>query len=162
MQLRELDDRIIIAGAWTADDLPAVIDAGVRTVIDLRAHGEPRPQGLPPWEEAAILQRAGIAYRQEPVEPPLLHDDLGHAMRRAVAHAEPRVLLHCTTGRRAVVFGLFVLACERALTIDECRRRGQALGFDFEGMPRLDAFLCRYVARHGRRGRDVAMSDYQV
>ena len=168
MHLHEVSDRLIIGGAPLAEDLPRLVNAGVRSIIDLRGDGEPRPQGLPPWEEAELARRAGLAYRQEPVEPPSLSDGLGHAVRRLVAEGTPRVLLHCTTGRRATVFGLLVLACEHALTVDECLQRGRSLGLEFNTMPRLTTFLRHYIERHGRWYQNAAraftrpLRDYQV
>ena len=168
MHLHEVSDLLIIGGAPLADDLPRLVSAGVRSIIDLRGDGEPRPQGLPPWEEAELARRAGLAYRQEPVEPPSLSDGLGHAVRRLVVEGTPRVLLHCTTGRRATVFGLLVLACEHALTVDECLQRGRSLGLEFNTMPRLTTFLRHYIERHGRWYQDPAraftrpLGNYQV
>jgi hypothetical protein len=85
-----------------------------------------------------------------------------------IAQAAPRVVLHCTTGRRARVFGLLVLAYERSLTAEECLEVGRARGLDFDGMPRLTSFLRHYVERHGRYYRDPApttgrsTSDYEI
>jgi protein tyrosine phosphatase (PTP) superfamily phosphohydrolase (DUF442 family) len=48
MNVRAVSDRLIIGGAPLADDLPRLVNAGLRSIIDLRGHGEPHPQGLPP------------------------------------------------------------------------------------------------------------------
>jgi uncharacterized protein (TIGR01244 family) len=149
--MHKLTDRLTIGGAPAGeDDLRRLGAAGYRSIVDLRSDGEPRPQGLAPWDEATLARRAGLAYRQIAVEPQLLGDALAHAVRRAVQASTPPVLLHCTTGRRAGTFGLVLLACEEDLTVEECLARGGAMGLDWSGMPRLTVFLRQFVERNGR------------
>lgn len=151
MTLHRLTDRLAVSGALSARDVRELRARGFRTVIDLRSDGEPRPQGIPPWEEATIARDAGLEYHQIPVEPPALCDNLALTVRRAVAAAPAPVVLHCTTGRRAGTFGLALLACEEPIDVDDCFARGRAMGLDFDGMPRLTAFLRQFVGRHGLR-----------
>lgn len=159
MVIHRLTDRIAVSGALVEDDVRRLPVEGFRSIIDLRADGEPRPQGLAPWDEATLAAAAGLAYQQIAVEPPRLGDSLGHAIRRALCEAEPPVLMHCTTGRRAGTFGLVALACDEALTVEQCLARGRAMGLDFDGMPRLTRFLRDYVERHGKQYRAVATGD---
>jgi uncharacterized protein (TIGR01244 family) len=147
MILHRLTDRLSVSDAPTEDELRELAARGLRSIVDLRADGEPRPRGLAPWEEARLATAIGITYHQVPVEPPRLGDHLGDLVRRTVRQAEAPVLLHCTTGRRAGVFGLIVLACDEQLPPEEYRKREHALGLNFEGMPRLSAFLQSYVGR---------------
>jgi hypothetical protein len=42
---------------------------------------------------------------------------------------------------------LLVVACDERLTVASCIERGASIGLDFESMPRLTAFLKRYVER---------------
>jgi uncharacterized protein (TIGR01244 family) len=158
MKLERLTDRFAASGALMADDIGRLKAMGFRGVIDLRSDGEPRPQGMPPWEEATLVQEAGLWYRQIPVEPQRLSDALGRTVRRIAGGAPGPVLLHCTTGRRAGTFGLLLLACDEDLSVDECLARGRAMGLDFDGMPRLTAFLRRFVERYGRRYRPACES----
>jgi uncharacterized protein (TIGR01244 family) len=159
MTLHRFTDRIAVSGALVEEDIRRLAAEGFRSIIDLRADGEPRPQGLAPWDEATLAAAAGLAYRQIPVEPPRLGDGLGHAVRRALYEAAPPVLLHCTTGRRAGTFGLVALACDEALTVEQCLARGRAMGLDFDGMPRLATFLREYAEKHGKHYRDLAAAD---
>jgi hypothetical protein len=87
------------------------------------------------------------------VEPQLLGDALGHAVRNAVGNSAGPVLLHCTTGRRAGTFGLILLACDEDLSVADCLSRGEVMKLDFAGMPRLTTFLRQFVERHGRHYR---------
>ena len=156
--LHRLTDRLTVSDALAADDLPRLAAQGFRGIVDLRSHGEPRPQGLAPWDEAKLAREAGLTYQQISVEPQLLGDALAHAVRNAVEASGAPVLLHCTTGRRAGTFGLVLLACDQDLTVEDCLARGAAMGLDFAGMPRLTTFLRQFVERHGkhyRTGRDA-------
>lgn len=153
MKIHRLNDRLAVSGALTEDELRGLPALGYRSVVDLRSDGEPRPQGVAPWDEAVLARRLGLAHRQIPVEPQLLHDALGHTVRHAVAALPAPVLLHCTTGRRAGIFGLALLACDEGLDVDACLARGRDMDLDFEGMPRLTAFLRDYVGRHGHARR---------
>jgi uncharacterized protein (TIGR01244 family) len=158
-----LTRQLLIGEAPTAEDLHGLVAAGVRTIVDLRTDEEPRPRGLAPWEEAARARQVGLSYLHIPVAPPSLSDELAGVIRRALAGATPRVFMHCTSGRRAGTFGLLVLACDQAVDTTECLRRGHALGLDFEGMPRLTAFLRRYVERHGNRAAAIRPApDYTI
>jgi uncharacterized protein (TIGR01244 family) len=156
MKLQRLTDRFAVSAALTADDIGRLRAMGFRSVIDLRSDGEPRPQGVAPWDEATLAKEAGLSYRQISVEPQLLSDALGQAVRRAAGDAPAPVLLHCTTGRRAGTFGLMLLACEEDLSFDDCLVRGRAMGLDFDGMPRLTTFLRGFVERHGKSYRPAS------
>jgi uncharacterized protein (TIGR01244 family) len=159
MILHKLTERLSVADAPTEDELHKLTARGFRSIVDLRADGEPRPRGVAPWEEARLAAASGLAYHQIPVEPPRLGDHLGDLVRRTIREAAAPVLLHCTTGRRAGVFGLIVLACDEGLSPAELRSRARALGLNFEGMPRLSAFLESYVSRRATGEtavRDVA------
>jgi uncharacterized protein (TIGR01244 family) len=147
MILHRLTDRLAVSDAPAENDLPQLTALGFRSIIDLRADGEPRPRGIAPWDEARRAPDYGLAYRQIPVEPPRLGDHLGDLIRRAVREAIPPVLVHCTTGRRAGVFGLIVVACDEQLSVEQCFERGRAIGLGFDGMPRLTAFLEHYLER---------------
>lgn len=147
MILHRLTDRLTVADALVEQDLPRAVAMGFRTIVDLRADGEPRPRGLAPWDEARLAAAHGLVYHQVPVEPPRLGDWLGDEVRRVIRDATPPVLLHCTTGRRAGVFGLIVLACDERAPEEAYRERERALGLNFETMPRLSVFLHDYVAR---------------
>lgn len=152
--MHKLTDRLTIGGAPAGEDeLRRLAAAGYRSIVDLRSDGEPRPQGLAPWDEAKLARGAGLAYRQIAVEPQLLGEALAHAVRSAVEGCAAPVLLHCTTGRRAGTFGLVLLACEEDLSVEDCLARGAAMGLDWSGMPRLTVFLRQFVERHGRHYR---------
>lgn len=159
MLIHRPTNRFAMSGALGADDLRHVAAEGFRTIIDLRSDGEPRPQGVAPWDEATLAREAGLKYRQIPVQPQSLGNGLAHTIRRAVCNAAAPVLLHCTTGRRAGTFGLILLACEEDLSVDDCLARGRAMGLDFDGMPRLTTFLRHFVERHGKHYRAAADDD---
>lgn len=152
MILHRLNERLSVSDAPTEDEVRGLAAHGFRSIVDLRADGEPRPRGVAPWDEARLATTNGLAYHQIPVEPPRLGDHLGDLVRRTVREAAAPVLLHCTTGRRAGVFGLIILACDERLPPKEYCSRAHALGLNFEAMPRLSAFLESYVGRRAAGG----------
>ena len=156
--IHRLSDRLAVAGAPTAEDLRQLAAAGYRGLVDLRSDGEPRPQGLAPWEEAKLARELGLTYRQISVEPQLLGDALAHAVGAAVENSPAPVVLHCTTGRRAGTFALALLARDQDITVDDCLARGEAMGLDWTSMPRLRTFLARFVETHGRRYRGAGVT----
>ena len=87
----------IASGHLQAGDLPALQSAGVRTVIDLSVDSE-----TPDFDEAAAIQRAGIAYHNLPIHG--VGDlDAAHVARfdRLLADAgTSRTLVHCASSNR--------------------------------------------------------------
>ena len=148
-----MNERLAVADAPNGEALVRLAAEGFRTIVDLRSDGEPHPRGLPSWEEAAAARALGLRYRQIPVEPQLLGDALAHAVRDAVVTSPGSVLLHCTSGRRAGTFGLALAAIDEDLSVEDCLSRGRAMALDWDGMPRLTAFLRHFVERHGRHYR---------
>jgi uncharacterized protein (TIGR01244 family) len=128
MIVHRLTDRFTVSDAPTEDELRTLARQGFRSIIDLRGDGEPRPRGVAPWKEARLAADIGLAYRQIPVEPTRLGNRLGDLIRQAVRKATPPILLHCTTGRRAGLCGLLVIACDERLTVASCLDRGRAIG----------------------------------
>ena len=153
MVLHRLTDRVAVSGALTSEDVRRLAADGFHSIVDLRSDGEPRPQGLAPWDEARLAQEIGLTYRQITVEPQMLGDSLARAVLQALRSSPSPVLVHCTTGRRAGTFALLQLACEQDLSVDDCLARGRAMGLDFDGMPRLTKFLREFVESHGRHYR---------
>lgn len=83
-------------GQQSLQQLDALVAQGVRTVIDLRGDDEPRG-----YDEAAELQRRGIAYKRLPIRG---KDDLtadnAAALKRLLDESGGGVLLHCASGNR--------------------------------------------------------------
>jgi uncharacterized protein (TIGR01244 family) len=156
--IHRLTDRLAVASAPTAEELRQFAAEGYRGLVDLRSDGEPRPRGLAPWEERKLARGLGLTYRQISVEPQLLGDALAHAVGAAIDSSPAPVVLHCTTGRRAGTFALALLSRSEDLTVEECLARGEAMGLDWDGMPRLRVFLARFVGTHGRHYRGAGVT----
>ena len=91
-----LRDGIATAGQPTAAQIAEVAQAGVRTVLDLRAAGEPRG-----FDETAAVTAAGMEYVVIPITPATL-DDAAFDRFLAVMRdpAQRPVLVHCATANR--------------------------------------------------------------
>jgi uncharacterized protein (TIGR01244 family) len=153
MVVHRVSDRISVSGALTDDDVRRLVMDGFHGIVDLRSDGEPRPQGIAPWDEARLAKEVGLTYRQITVEPQMLGDGLARAVLQAIRSSPSPVLVHCTTGRRAGTFALLQLASEQDLSVDDCLACGRAMGLDFDGMPRLAKFLREFVEGHGKHYR---------
>lgn len=133
----------IAAGGQPAlSDLEALAHAGYRTVVDLRAPGEPRG-----YDEPAAVRRIGMDYVNLPVGPgPITARELD--LYRAIANDPERwpLLVHCASGNRV---GPFVIA---QLVLDAGMTPRQAIEIAVGGglrSPQLAQIALDYVARHG-------------
>lgn len=93
------------AGQPAAADFTALAARGYRTVVNLRAPGEPFPAG-----EAELAAAAGLAYHWLPVTPASLGLEDAAALAAILEQAPPgSVLVHCATGNRVgALWGLYL------------------------------------------------------
>ena len=89
---------VITGGQPDAAQLAALAEAGYRTVVDLRASGEPYARE----EEQAALEALGIEYVSIPVAGPEgLTEDNARALSAVLADEEAYpVAIHCGSGNR--------------------------------------------------------------
>jgi uncharacterized protein (TIGR01244 family) len=88
---------LAVAGQPTAEALAKLSGLGFRTVVNLRAEGEP---GVA--EAKAAAEAAGLRYVHVPVTPATLKPEDVDAVARALAAPDAgAVLLHCGSANRA-------------------------------------------------------------
>jgi uncharacterized protein (TIGR01244 family) len=148
--MRRINERMAIAGILTAGDLEQLTAQGYRTVIDLRADGEPPPEALPPREERQRAAELGVSYHQVPIVMGLTSNASVGAVRRLLREADGSVVLHCASGRIATALALIYSACDEGATLGECFARAEAMGLDCDGSPGLLAFWVGYILEHPR------------
>ena len=94
---------VLSGGQPSPEQLEAVQEAGFRTVINLRAPGEPHTA-----EEPELVDRLGLDYLSIPVRGAAgMTEDNARALAKALEESEGPVLLHCSSGNR--IGGLFAL-----------------------------------------------------
>jgi uncharacterized protein (TIGR01244 family) len=153
--IQQVNDRVAVAGTLLAADLGELARLGYRTVIDLRTDGEPAAGGLSPSEEEARARGLGLAYRRVPVSMQSLDDAPIAAVRTALEAATAPVLVHCSSGLRAIALALLHVCCEEGATADDALVRARTLGLDWERDWRLRGhvnFFVSYLTRHRRLG----------
>jgi uncharacterized protein (TIGR01244 family) len=120
------------------DDLVALAQAGVRTILDTREPSERRG-----YDEATAVARAGMKYVNVPVGG-AIDDALFDRVRDVLRREERPILVHCATGNRV---GLVLIP---HLVLDEGKSAEDAIALATQmGMrsPQLAHLALRYVAR---------------
>jgi uncharacterized protein (TIGR01244 family) len=129
---------LVTGGQPDPDDLVALAQAGIRTILDTREPGERRG-----YDEAAAVARAGMKYVNVPVGS-TIDDTLFDRVRDVLRREERPILVHCATGNRV---GLALIPY---LILDEGKSDEEAVALAVQmGMrsPQLAQFALRYVAR---------------
>jgi uncharacterized protein (TIGR01244 family) len=146
--MRAVNDGLAIAGTLIESDLPELARRGYRTIIDLRAEDEPAPGGLRPRDELPLAEASGLRYQQIPVGPRNLDVATAKAVERAIAAAEPRVLVHCVSGRRAAFLTAMYLGSVQGWTVGRCLEEVERAGVPCDDAPALRDFLIEYMLTH--------------
>ncbi|HUE78195.1 MAG TPA: TIGR01244 family sulfur transferase [Sphingomicrobium sp.] len=126
--LRPLDDRTLVSGQISPEQVPELRDHGVTLIINNRPDGEDPGQPLGAEIEAAARQ-AGIAYRHVPIARglgPSAVDDLQEAMR---ACGDGKMLLFCRSGNRSAL-AWAVARAEEGVPREELERGAAQAGID--------------------------------
>ncbi len=168
LEPRRLNGGISVSGALSsADEIRDLARRGYRSLVDLRAPGEP-VTGLPPDEERRIAEACRLSYRRVPVALSSLGSRTIIEVRLALGAADAPVLLHCGSGRRASLCALVHLGCQQGWTLEQCLAVDREHGLEVQATPKLHDFLSDYMPRHSRAytrrafPRDSAQSSYQI
>lgn len=98
-----LDDRVSVAGALTADDIAAAAKSGFRTIVNLRPDGEAPSQTNSDDAREAALEH-GLRYVFIPAtRQDVFSDRVVSAAHTAFGDADAPILAHCAAGQRAAI-----------------------------------------------------------
>ena len=125
--MRELDEKVLVSGQISPDDIAALREQGVTLIINNRPDGEEpdQPLGVEIEEAAAAV---GIDYRSVPIIRGIGPAD-ADAMRDAIAASEGKVLAFCRSGTRSAL--AWALARnEEGMAREEIEQRLMAAGVD--------------------------------
>jgi uncharacterized protein (TIGR01244 family) len=137
--LAALAPGVSAAGRLDRDDVEALADSGVRTIINNRPDGED-PGQLPADEARALAESRGIAYHHIPVTAASLTRGDVDAMQSVLAEAERPVVLHCRSGTRSTLLWALVRlreGAEPSSLVAEAARHG----IDITALPAIAARL---------------------
>jgi protein tyrosine phosphatase (PTP) superfamily phosphohydrolase (DUF442 family) len=138
-------DGVAAAGQPDARMLTELARAGYRTVLDLRAPGEPRG-----FDEAAAVTRAGMHYVPLPVTQATLTDAVFDRFRAVMRDPDNRpILVHCASSNRvgALLMPYFILDEHRSAP--DALTMARAAGLR---SPELAEIARDYAERHARAG----------
>ena len=131
MQINQIDDEISVAPQIVASDIPAIAEAGFKTVICNRPDGESEDQQVYADIEAAA-QAAGLVIINQPVDGRNVTDEDGVQFGRLLEGATKPVLAYCRTGTRCTV--LWCLSRSGKLPVEEILGKAAAAGYDMSGL----------------------------
>ncbi len=137
MEIRPLSPTYAVSPQIEVDDVPAIADAGYRTIICNRPDAE-----VPPSHQAAAVEAAakaaGLAFVCIPVTHQTLNMDMVSAQKAAMAKSEGPVLAYCASGTRSSI--VWSLGVADQMTADEILAATGAAGYNLDGLrPQLDA-----------------------
>ena len=126
--LRALDDKTLVSGQITADDLSSLRDQGVTVIVNHRPDGEEpgQPAGA---EIMAEAERLGIAYRHEPIIRGIGPADVETMRDSLKACGDGKLLAFCRSGTRSTLVWALARA-EDGIPRHEIERCAQAAGVD--------------------------------
>jgi uncharacterized protein (TIGR01244 family) len=98
----ELAPGLSVAGKLDRDDIDALADAGVRTIVNNRPDDED-PGQLPAAEARRLAEAHGIAYHHIPVTAASLSRADVDAFAAVLGSAPQPVVAHCRSGTRSAL-----------------------------------------------------------
>ena len=141
MDIRPLSPTFAVSAQISAEDIPAIVDAGYKTIICNRPDMEVPPN----YQSAAIgaaAQAAGLSFIVLPVTHHGLGIDLITTQKAQMADATGPILAYCASGTRSSIVWSLTQAGE--MPTDQIIAATAAAGYDLGGMgPQIDAFANR-------------------
>ena len=135
----ELAPGLSVAGKLDRDDIDALADAGVRTIVNNRPDDED-PGQLPAAEARRLAEAHGIAYHHIPFTAATLSRADVDAFAAALHSAPQPIVVHCRSGTRSTLIWALTRLREGA---DPSALIAQAArhGIDITALPAIAARL---------------------
>ena len=131
MDIRPLSPAYAVSPQIAVEDIPAIVDAGYKTIICNRPDAE-----VPPTHQADAIgeaaKAAGLAFVVIPVTHQGLNLDMIDEQRAALDASDGPVLAYCASGTRSSIVWSFGQA--KDMTADEIIAATAAAGYDLGGM----------------------------
>lgn len=136
---------VYVGSTPTEQDLDRLAREGVRTVVDFRDPSERKGAADGP----VLAAKAGLSYVNIPVRTPHLSDHEVEELQRVIAKEPGGYLLHCAAGPRAEAMYIMKTALDHHWGPSLAGQEAERLGFRYGGLPKLQAFVTDFAARHG-------------
>ena len=131
MDIRPLSPAYAVSPQIAVEDIPAIVDAGYKTIICNRPDAE-----VPPTHQADAIgeaaKAAGLTFVVIPVTHQGLNLDMIDEQRAALGASDGPVLAYCASGTRSSIVWSFGQAKDMAA--DEIIAATAAAGYDLGGM----------------------------
>ena len=135
---RQLDDKTMVCGQITPDEIPAIRDLGVTMIVNNRPDNEDEGQPTSAEIEAAT-EAAGMEYRHVPIVRGMGPADV-EAMRAAIgavaATAGGKMVAFCRSGNRSAL-AWAVAQSENGVAREELDRCADGAGFSLAPVAHL-------------------------
>lgn len=141
----EPEEGVLFGGQPTAEQVEAMAEAGVKTVIDLR--GETEGRG---YDEVAVMAAAGLRYVPIPVTgETMLEASTFETFLEVFTTAEKPLLVHCASGNRVGALYYAYLVAEKEMSRDDALEAAKANGLRSEALIEpVDAWLAGRPSAH--------------
>lgn len=152
MTLNKINDALTVSPQITAADVPALKEAGFRSIICNRPDGEGSDQ--PTHEEIEFAAKAAaLEMRYLPVQTGLVGDEDAAAFGVALREMPGPVLAYCRSGTRSAT--LWSLSQAKSLPMAEILGATKAAGYDMNG-------VARRIANGGKTPTDTGDAKFDV
>ncbi|MCV2881483.1 bifunctional protein tyrosine phosphatase family protein/NAD(P)/FAD-dependent oxidoreductase [Actibacterium sp. XHP0104] len=136
MEIRQIAPSFAAAPQITVADVPAIAEAGYKTLICNRPDGEADDQ-TPAGEIAAAAREAGLEFRFVPIKPGVISDEVIDTFDEALKGCKGPILAYCRTGTRSST--LWALARSKMLSPEAILNATGQAGYDLSGIrPRME------------------------
>lgn len=133
--IRQLDDKMLVAGQLAPEDVAALKEQGVTMLVNNRPDNEDPGQPLSADIEAAARD-AGLEYRHIPIRYGIGPSDVESMRDALAATGEGKLLAFCRSGNRSTL-AWAVARAEDGAEPDELHRCAEAAGFSLAPVAHL-------------------------
>ena len=137
MDIRQINPTYAVTPQIEVTDIPAIAEAGFKTIICNRPDAE-----VPPSHHASVMEAAakaaGLTFAINPVTHQRLNMDMVTAQKAAMEASDGPTLAYCASGTRSSI--VWALGQASEMSADDILTATSAAGYDLGGMrPQLNA-----------------------
>lgn len=141
MDYRQISSDYAVSGQITAEDVPALKEAGFTVIVNNRPDGEIPPEVHGARIRAAV-EAAGLTFVDNPFSHSAFGMELVDRQAEALETAPGPVFAYCATGNRCTVLWAMARVKSGTLTPQEALSAAAAQGYDLRGLlPQLEALV---------------------
>ncbi len=138
MDIRRISDTYSVSPQIEPTDIPAIAEAGFKTVICNRPDGE-NPPGLHMSEVKSAAEAAGLVFEDNPFDPSTFGPAAIEKQKTLLENSETPVFAYCASGTRCSIVWAFTQA--GTLPTDDILSAIQGAGYQLDHLRgQLDSF----------------------